>query len=99
IRVGGVIVCRDVTARAAGCIPLNLFGQGAASQAALDYTNGTQFQTVNISQTVVAANIHGEPFSTWAGPVSFAAGVEYRRDTAESVVDSIAARRGYNFSN
>lgn len=99
IVVGGQIVCRDVSARAAGCVPLNLFGQGAASPAALAYTNGTQIQTINISQTVVAGNIRGEPFSTWAGPVSLAAGVEYRRDTAESVVDSIAARRGYNFSN
>jgi outer membrane receptor protein involved in Fe transport len=99
IVVGGQIVCRDVSARAAGCVPLNVFGEGAASPAALAYTNGTQIQIINISQTVVAGNIRGEPFSTWAGPVSLAVGVEYRRDTAESVVDSIAARRGYNFSN
>lgn len=95
----GQIVCRNEGARAAGCVPLNLFGEGAMSQAAADYVNGTQFQTVNITQTVAAANLTGEPFSTWAGPVSLAVGAEYRRDTAQSIVDSIAEARGYNFSN
>jgi outer membrane receptor protein involved in Fe transport len=99
IRVGGQIVCRNETARANGCMPLNLFGIGAGSQAALDYVNGTQFQTIEISQKVAAANVRGEPFSTWAGPVSLAFGGEYREDKARSVVDSIAEAKGYNFSN
>jgi outer membrane receptor protein involved in Fe transport len=99
IKVGGVIVCRDPAARAAGCVPLNLFGPNAMSQQAADYVNGTQFQNIKLSQTVVAANVTGEPFSTWAGPVSVAVGGEYRRDTASSVVDSIAQAKGYNFSN
>ena len=99
IRVNGQIVCRDTTARAAGCVPLNLFGANAMSQAAINYVNGTQFQQIKISQRVVAANLRGEPFSTWAGPVSLAVGGEYREDTALSIVDSIARARGYNFSN
>jgi outer membrane receptor protein involved in Fe transport len=99
INVGGQVVCRDTTARAAGCVPLNLFGAGAPSQAAIKYVNGTQLQNITITQKVAAANLRGEPFSTWAGPVSLAMGAEYRRDTAQSVVDSIAAARGYNFSN
>ena len=99
IRVGGQIVCRNETARANGCVPLNLFGVGAASQAALDYVNGTQLQTIDISQQVAAANVRGEPFAAWAGPVSLAIGAEYRKDKTRSVVDSIAEARGYNFSN
>jgi outer membrane receptor protein involved in Fe transport len=35
---------------------------------------------------VVAANLSGEPFSTWAGPVSIATGAEYRRE--ETVMES-----------
>lgn len=95
----GTIVCRNDTARTLGCVPMNLFGLGAMSDASLKYVNGTQFQEITTTQLVAAANIRGEPFSTWAGPVALAGGVEYRRDTAESVVDSIAAARGYNFSN
>ncbi|MEO5773717.1 MAG: TonB-dependent receptor [Sphingomicrobium sp.] len=95
----GEIVCRNVTARAQGCVPLNLFGEGAMSSAAIDYVNGTQEQEIRIAQLVAAANVRGEPFSTWAGPVSLATGVEFRRDKARSVVDPIAAARGYNFGN
>ena len=99
INVGGQIVCRNTVARAQGCVPLNLFGVGAMSDASVNYVNGTQFQSITTSQFVGAANVRGEPFSTWAGPVSVAVGAEYRRDTAESIVDSIAAANGYNFSN
>ncbi|MBU0557256.1 MAG: TonB-dependent receptor [Alphaproteobacteria bacterium] len=99
IEVGGDIVCRNTVARAQGCEPLNLFGVGAMSDEAIDYVNGTQFQSITTTQLVGAANIRGEPFSTWAGPVSFAVGAEYRKDTAESVVDSLAAAGRYNFSN
>ncbi|MCW2381073.1 MULTISPECIES: TonB-dependent receptor domain-containing protein [unclassified Sphingobium] len=95
----GQIVCRNTVARAQGCQPLNLFGAGAMSQEATNYVNGTQFQSITTSQFVGAANISGEPFSTWAGPVSLAVGGEYRRDSAESVVDSLAAAGAYNFSN
>ncbi|MCW2365613.1 outer membrane receptor protein involved in Fe transport [Sphingobium sp. B1D7B] len=95
----GQIVCRNTVARAQGCQPLNLFGAGAMSQEAINYVNGTQFQSITTSQFVGAANISGEPFSTWAGPVSLAVGGEYRRDSAESVVDSLAAAGAYNFSN
>lgn len=99
ITVGGQVVCRNDTARATGCVPLNLFGTGAMSQASMNYVNGTQFQEIRLTQTVAAANLRGEPFVTWAGPVSLAVGVEYRQDKATSVVDSIAKARGYNFSN
>ena len=95
----GQIVCRDTTARAQGCAPLNLFGLNAMSPESRAYVNGTQFQTITNTQFVAAANINGEPFSTWAGPVSLAFGGEYRRDTAVSVVDSLAAQKKYNFSN
>lgn len=95
----GQVVCRNETARATGCVPMNLFGEGAMSQASIDYVNGTQFQQIDLKQTVAAANLRGEPFSTWAGPVSLAVGAEYRKDSATSVVDSIAEARGYNFSN
>jgi outer membrane receptor protein involved in Fe transport len=95
----GEIVCRNETARAQGCVPLNLFGDSAMSQEAVDYVNGTQIHQVTLTQLVAAANVRGEPFSTWAGPVSVAAGAEYRRDTAEAISDSIAEAGGYNFSN
>src|SRR3546814_17343225 len=36
----GAAVCRSLAARAAGCVPINLFGDGAPSPEAIDYVTG-----------------------------------------------------------
>ncbi|WP_428149776.1 TonB-dependent receptor plug domain-containing protein [Brevundimonas sp.] len=95
----GVIVCRNVAARAAGCQPINLFGEGSPSQQAINYVTGTATYNVDTSQEVMAANIQGTPFSTWAGPVSIAAGVERRVEEAESRVDAISQASGFSYGN
>lgn len=97
--VTGQAICRDAVARAQGCVPINLIGQGSPSAAAIDYTHGTQFYRVKLEQTVFAANITGEPFSTWAGPVSVAAGVEHRSDETTAISDELAANGRFTFSN
>lgn len=95
----GQIVCRNETARAQGCVPLNLFGAGSPSQEAVNYVNGTLFNEVTTTQQVVAVNLRGNPFSTWAGPVGVAVGAEYRRDSAIGVVDSLSEARAYSYGN
>lgn len=74
----GAIVCSSATARAAGCQPLNLFGLGSPSQAALDYV-GVQFQSdYKILQTVYEGTFGGDLFELPAGAASFATGFEVR---------------------
>ena len=99
ILIGGIPVCRDVTARANGCQPINLFGEGAPSQAALNYVNGTALYRVETTQQVAAANVRGEPFSTWAGPVAIAFGGEYRKEDATATTDPVSQASGFNYSN
>jgi len=75
---GGNIVCRNVAARAAGCVPLNLFGLGAPSAAALAYV-GVQFESLfKNQQTDYEANFGGDLYQLPAGALSFAAGYEFR---------------------
>lgn len=93
------IVCRDPVARAQGCVPINLLGEGSPSAAAIDYTHGTQFYRVELEQSVFAANITGEPFSTWAGPVSVAAGAEHRTDNTTATSDDLASNGRFTYSN
>lgn len=90
------IVCRAsisgdpaLAAAAADCVPFNPFGQ-QASQAALDYVYGTLVEDVAISQHVVAANVQGQLFDLWAGPLSVAAGAEFRRDSTEVLHDDLS---------
>ena len=72
----GAIVCAD---RSNGCVPWNIFGIDVNSQAAEDYINGMAHQNQSIAMKAAAISFNGEPLSTWAGPVSTAFGVEWRR--------------------
>jgi iron complex outermembrane receptor protein len=75
------VACRvSVTAPGAfpGCVPMNILGNGAPSQAAINYVNGeTRWKSINTLDDF-GANITGTLFQNWAGPVKIAAGVEYR---------------------
>ena len=77
----GSTVCRvSVTAPGAfpGCVPMNVLGNGAPSQAAINYVNGeTRWKSINTLDDF-GANITGTLFDNWAGPVKMAAGIEYR---------------------
>jgi len=102
---GGQIVCRatvpgpSFNANAAGCVPINLFGNGSPSAAAIDYVLETSVATARYEQVTAAANLRGTPFSTWAGPVSVALGAEYRREKEDVGADAIAAAGLYETSN
>lgn len=101
----GTIVCRStLTNPNNGCIPLNIFGPFArrpdtVSPPGLDYVFGTSRAVLDMTQKVVAASVSGEPFSTWAGPVSFATGAEYREEAAEQAVDPISQAGGFALGN
>jgi iron complex outermembrane recepter protein len=79
----GAVVCRDLTARANGCAPLNLFGEGAPTKAALDYV-GVKFESeYQIDQTVYQANFGGSVIDLPAGPLGFNVGYEYRKEESD----------------
>jgi iron complex outermembrane recepter protein len=96
----GQIVCRAnvVSVTKPGCVPLNPFGN-QVSAAAHAYVTGTSVQTDLTTEHVVAGNIQGEPFSTWAGPVSVAGGVEYRSDKIDGTADPISQNLGFFVNN
>ena len=60
------------------CVPYNPFGIGVNSQDALDYVVGVSMRNETLEQSVAALNLSGEPFNSWAGPVSLAVGAEHR---------------------
>jgi outer membrane receptor protein involved in Fe transport len=89
ITVGGVIVCADPVARANGCQPINVIGNQTPSASTIAYLQPSAgaFQHTIQTQDVAAVSVSGEPFSLWAGPVSVAAGAEYRREWYNAVAD------------
>jgi outer membrane receptor protein involved in Fe transport len=71
-----------------GCVPLNIMGVGAPSAAAAEYTFGWSNWAVTNKMHIVAANVSGDLFNIWAGPVSVAGGAEYRENTLNQVSNS-----------
>jgi iron complex outermembrane receptor protein len=90
----GNVVCRAVllgNPAAAGCQPLNIMGNGVASNAAKRYVNPgldpssglLNREVVKINQTVFSGTVQGElPWVLPAGKVAMAAGGEYRLEQA-----------------
>jgi outer membrane receptor protein involved in Fe transport len=98
--VDGSIVCRSTLADPAdGCVPYNLMGIGVNSPAALDYVLGDAWRHERFTQDVAAASLQGEPFESWAGPVSSAVGVEYRKESVTGSADPISMINGYFAGN
>jgi outer membrane receptor protein involved in Fe transport len=96
----GEIVCRSTLSNPGnGCVPYNVLGYGLNSQAAVNYVLGTARLDQQLEQDVIAASVQGEPFSTWAGPVSMAGGIEYREESVVSHTDPIAQASGYFVGN
>jgi iron complex outermembrane receptor protein len=65
------------------CSPYNPFGVGVNSQAGIDYILGLTQRNEHYIQNVGSAEMSGEPFSNWAGPVSLALGVEHRSEKVD----------------
>src|SRR5690606_37136816 len=104
ITENGQIVCRSVDARSRGCQPLNLFGAYQGSPEAIDYSYIYTVRNDRIRQWNAVARVNGELFSypsLFSGtslPVSFAAGVEWRKE-ASSAIPDIRSQQGLIFQN
>ena len=73
-----------------GCVPVNIFGENAISPEAVEFIRlPTMLNTTNRTQKLASFFVRGEPFSTWAGPVGTAIGVEWRNDEGGFKADDI----------
>ena len=115
VSVGGQIVCAATQANgtvtatgevlnrfnsaASGCVPINLFGQGSPTKAAIDYVTGDIFQQVTTKQQVAALTMQGELFKLPGGPLAVAFGGEWRKEEASAISDSLSQANAFNYSN
>jgi outer membrane receptor protein involved in Fe transport len=85
--------CKDASARAAGCVPINVFGSGLASADAVKYV---RVQSTNLEQselTNAVASVSGSLFNLGMGgdDVGFAFGGEYRKMASRYIPDEFLA--------
>ncbi len=90
-----------LAADVAACVPINLFGEGNISDAARNYLLQDSQADGRLTQTVFNAFLSGDS-SQWfelpGGPVGFAIGAEYRRQTLFYQQDAATAA-GVTFYN
>ena len=96
----GQIVCRStLTNPTNGCVPLNRFGVGVASAAALAYVLGTPYRDQDFKQDVTAINFRTQSIQGWAGPISLAVGAEYRKEQMGGFVPTEYQASGWKYGN
>jgi len=77
----GQIVCRStLTNPTNGCVPLDIFGYGTASKAALNYVTGTAIENVNLEEDIADFSVSGDLFDLPGGAASMAFGGTYRHE-------------------
>ncbi|TKD51670.1 TonB-dependent receptor [Sphingomonas baiyangensis] len=89
---GGVLVCTDPAARAAGCVPANIFGLNNISPEAIEYLGigATNLQEYTTEHAIIAlTNPRLLDFGT--GPVGLAIGGEWRREAGSVTPDTFLA--------
>lgn len=101
----GAPICRSTLANPAnGCVPMNLFGEGSLGAASIAWVTGESEglrtrQDLDFYQDVWSIDAQYDPFSTWAGPVSIAAGFEYREESFSSTADEYSLQSLWNVGN
>jgi len=65
-----------------GCVPLNLFGEGARSEAARDWVTGDLINTSRLEQSIYTVSLGGGLFDLPGGQFSAVVGYERREEDA-----------------
>lgn len=85
--VNGVPRCRI---QLLNCVPVNLFGTNTLTPAMADFLSVDTTTDDRFTRTVAGASLAGDLFELSAGPVATAFGVEYRKETFNTVPDETA---------
>ncbi len=91
VESNGRIVCRStLTDPTNGCVPMNIFGVGAPSDASRAYVVGTAIQDVTVKQNVVEATVVGHVGQLQGGQIGLAFGAGYRKEEFDQITDPIS---------
>ncbi|WP_158025529.1 TonB-dependent siderophore receptor [Maricaulis sp. W15] len=81
--------CVDAGARADGCVPLDIFGEGSITPEMADYIRIAGHVQQIREQTVLGGSVDGDLFEMPAGTVAAAFGIEWREESQDTNVDAI----------
>lgn len=87
----GALRCADSVARANGCVPINIFGEGSISPEAAEYVRHVGIINARIEQTQIGGTFSGPVpgVELPAGAIEFATGFEWRREFSDNQPDGL----------
>jgi outer membrane receptor protein involved in Fe transport len=88
---GRVLVGADAPVADAACVPLDIFGEGRPSDAAIAYVSSVQRSDAEIEQQVFNANIGSQIFDIWGGAIEYNVGFEHRKEEGAFTPDAYLA--------
>lgn len=95
---GVTIQCADEAARAAGCVPMNIFGVGSITTEAANYIRANPTIDTEVEQLTFVGYMAGDLFEMPAGPVASAFGFEFRRDSQKIETGGGGVEGGITFN-
>lgn len=98
----GRVVCRiALTDPTTACKPINVMGIGVndSTPGAYPYSIFDGYLFTRMSLNTFAGTVTGEPFETWAGPVSVALNAEHRKEAATGFASAADLQRGFFAGN
>lgn len=95
---GTTIQCANDIARAAGCVPMNLFGEGSITSEAANYIRVNPTIDTTVEQLTLSGYMAGDLFEMPSGPVASAFGFEYRKDSQKVETGGGAVEGGISFN-
>jgi outer membrane receptor protein involved in Fe transport len=84
---GRILVNGEAPVADPACVPLDIFGDGRPSAAALAYVTSLQRADAELEQQVFNANIGSSLFDLAGGPVEYNVGFEHRRESGAFLPD------------
>ena len=88
----GTPTCGTPAAPIAGCVPINIFGgPDGFTREMVDFAGFTEQDNIYKKTYDYTANLTGDLFELPAGPLGFAAGYEYRRESGYDQPDALTA--------
>ncbi|MBL4827791.1 MAG: TonB-dependent receptor [Spongiibacteraceae bacterium] len=94
----GAYRCKNSLARSLGCVPIDIFGEGSISQAAVDYVAVPRISESEIQQQVASFVVSGNLMDLPAGALGVAGGIEWRKEQLDVRIDALASA-GLSSSN
>jgi outer membrane receptor protein involved in Fe transport len=97
--IGSIVCASTLTSPINGCQPLNVFGNGVASQAAVNYVDhfntpgsdqygNIDYENITLNEDVFSGSMQGTlPWGLAAGKPAVAFGGEYRKEGGRTTVD------------